>query len=108
MVEVSYKMPWDIENYYIVDSKILYIEITTPLMEFLYLDIEDIKESWIEMLGQFISNQPGVEMSWQMETRDDKALVTIQIAKPGEMESFSDLEARGAIDAVDALFDKKK
>ncbi|MHA1927621.1 MAG: hypothetical protein ACTSV2_03465 [Candidatus Thorarchaeota archaeon] len=100
-------MPWNIENYYIVDSKILCIEITTPLLEFLYTNIEDVKDTWVEMLGQFITDQPGVEMSWQMETRDDKALVKIQIAKPGEMESFSDLEARGAIDAVDALFDKK-
>ena len=100
-------MPWNIENYFIKDNRILCIEITTPLMEFLYSNIEDVKDTWVKMLGQFISGQPGVEMSWQMETRDDKALVTIQIAKPGDMESFSDLEARGAIDAVDALFDKK-
>lgn len=101
-------MPWDIENYYIVDNKILNIEITIPLMEFLYIDIEDVKDTWVDMLGGFINNQPGVEMSWQMETRDDKALVTIQIAKKGGLGDFTAAESKGAIDAADALFDKKK
>jgi len=60
------------------------------------------------MLGQFISEQPGVEMSWEMRPCGDNAIVTIQIAKPGNLESFTDSEARGALGAVDALFDKEK
>jgi hypothetical protein len=44
-------------------------------------------------------------MSWEMEPRDDNALVTLKIAKIGDLPEFSAEEARGAIDAVDALFD---
>ncbi|MFX1483278.1 MAG: hypothetical protein ACFFCP_08815 [Promethearchaeota archaeon] len=99
-------MPWDITNYNI-DKRILRVEITIPLMEFLYLKIDDVKEAWLEMLGQFISEQPGIDMSWEMEPRDEDAMVTIKIAKIGELPDFSPEEARGAIDAIDALFDKK-
>ncbi len=98
-------MPWSIENYNIVDGRILRVEITVPLMEFIYLKIDDVKEAWIRFLGGFISEQPGIDMSWEMEPRDDNALVTLKIAKIGDLPKFSPEEARGAIDAVDALFD---
>jgi hypothetical protein len=99
------EMPWNIENYNIVDGRILRVEITLPLMEFLYLKIDDVKEAWVNMLGQFIANQPGIDMSWEMEPRDHNAVVTIKIAKIGDLPKFSVEEARGAIDAVDALFE---
>jgi len=99
------EMPWNIENYNIIDGRILRVEITLPLMEFLYLKIDDVKEAWVNMLGQFIANQPGIDMSWEMEPRDDNAVVTIKIAKIGDLPEFSAEEARGAIDAVDALFE---
>ena len=98
-------MPWSIENYNIVDGRILRVEITVPLMEFIYLKIDDVKEAWIRFLGGFISEQPGIDMSWEMEPRGDNALVTLKIAKIGDLPEFSPEEARGAIDAVDALFD---
>ena len=98
-------MPWSIENYNIIDGRILRVEITVPLMEFIYLKIDDVKEAWVKFLGQFIADQPGIDMSWEMEPRDDNALVTLNIAKIGDLPKFSPEEARGAIDAVDALFD---
>ncbi|MGQ4912467.1 MAG: hypothetical protein ACP6KW_09895 [Candidatus Thorarchaeota archaeon] len=98
-------MPWDVENYYIVDDRVLRVEITIPLIEFLYTNIDDVKEAWLEMLDQFVSQQPGIEMSWEMQPRDEDAIVTVQIAKAGELGAFTDKEARGALDAVDALFD---
>lgn len=98
-------MPWSIENYNIVDGRILRVEITVPLMEFIYLKIDDVKEAWVRFLGGFISEQPGIDMSWEMEPRGDNALVTLKIAKIGDLPEFSPEEARGAIDAVDALFD---
>ena len=97
-------MPWDIENYVIIDNRILKVEISVPLMEFLYINIDDVKVAWLEMLSQFITEQPGVDMSWEMQPVDDNAVVTIQIAKAGQ---FTEAETKGAIDAVDALFDKK-
>ncbi len=100
-------MPWDIENYHIIDGRILNVEISIPLLEFLYTKIDDVKDAWMEMLGQFISEEPGVEMSWEMQPRGENAIVTIQIAKPGDLATFTDSEARGALGAVDALFDKK-
>ncbi len=100
-------MPWSVNNYNIMDGHILKVEITIPLMEFIYLKIDDIKEAWLEMLGQFISEQPGIDMSWEMEPKNENALVTIMIAKVGDLPKFSPEEARGAIDAVDALFDGK-
>ena len=97
-------MPWDIENYNIVDNRILKVEISVPLMEFLYVNIDDVKVAWLEMLSQFVAEQEGVDMSWEMQPVDDKAVVTIQIAKAGQ---FTKAETKGAIDAVDALFDRK-
>ena len=98
-------MPWNIENYNIIDGRILRVEISLPLMEFIYLKIDDVKEAWVDMLGKFIADQPGIDMSWVMEPRDENAIVTIKIAKIGELPEFSAEEARGAIDAVDALFE---
>ncbi|TFG30531.1 hypothetical protein EU528_08115 [Candidatus Thorarchaeota archaeon] len=97
-------MPWDIENYHIVDNRILKVEISVPLLEFLYVNIDDVKVAWLEMLSQFVSEQPGVDVSWEMQPVDDKAVVTIRIAKAGQ---FTKAETKGAIDAVDALFDRK-
>jgi hypothetical protein len=76
-------------------------------MEFIYLKIDDVKEAWLEMLGQFVSEQPGIDMSWEMEPKNEDALVTIKIAKTGDLPEFSPEEARGAISAVDALFEDK-
>jgi hypothetical protein len=100
-------MPWSVQNYNIIDKSVLQVEITIPLMEFIYLKIDDVKEAWLDMLGQFISEQPGIDMSWEMEPRGEDALVTIKIAKIGKLPEFSNGEVRGAIDAVDALFDSK-
>lgn len=97
-------MPWDVENYYIVDDRILKVEISVPLMEFLYTEIDDVKEAWLEMLNQFVVQQPGIDMSWEMQPRNDDAVVTIMIAKSGELDEFTAQESRGALDAVDALF----
>ncbi len=98
-------MPWNIENYNMIDGRILKVEITVPLMEFIYLKIDDVKEAWVNMLGQFITEQPGIDMSWEMEPRNEDAVVTIKIAKIGDLPEFSVDEAKGAMDAVDALFD---
>ncbi|MCK4566452.1 MAG: hypothetical protein KAU48_03995 [Candidatus Thorarchaeota archaeon] len=98
-------MQWDIENYIVVDNRILKVEISVPLLDFVYIDIDDVKVAWLEMLSQFVSEEPGFDMSWEMRPVDDKAIVTIQIAKAGQ---FTKEETKGAINAVDALFDKKK
>jgi hypothetical protein len=98
-------MPWNIENYNMIEWRILKVEITVPLMEFIYLKIDDVKKAWINMLGQFITEQPGIDMSWEMEPRNEDAVVTIKIAKIGDLPEFSVNEAKGAMDAVDALFD---
>ncbi|MGY5870946.1 MAG: hypothetical protein RTV72_01735 [Candidatus Thorarchaeota archaeon] len=98
-------MPWDIENYIIVDNRILKVEISVPLLEFIYINIDDVKVAWLEMLSQFVSEQREFDLSWEMQPVDDKALVIIQIAKAGQ---FTKAETKGAIDAVDALFDRKQ
>ena len=98
-------MPWNIENYVIVDNRILKVEIGVPLLEFLYIDIDDVKIAWLEMLSQFVSEQPGFDVSWEMQPVDERAVVIIKIAKAGQ---FTKAETKGAIDAVDALFDKKQ
>ncbi|MHA1907879.1 MAG: hypothetical protein ACW98Y_11335 [Candidatus Thorarchaeota archaeon] len=100
-------MPWDIENYHIVDGRVLNVDIAIPLMEFLFTNIDDVKEAWFDMLGQFVSEEPGFEMSWTMQPRNEDAVVTIKIAKAGYLSKFTDAEAKGAIGAVDALFDGK-
>lgn len=97
------ELPWDIISYNIIDNRILHVEITTPLIEFMYLKIDDVKKAWVKFLGQFIEDQPGIDMSWEMEPRDDNALVTIKIAKSGSLPEFSAAEAKGAIDAIDAV-----
>ena len=102
--ELCVEMPWAVDNYNILDGRILRVEITVPLMEFMYLKIDDVKEAWIRFLGQFISEQPGIDMSWEMEPKDNNALVTLKIAKIGNLPKFSEEEALGALDAVDALF----
>jgi len=97
-------MQWDIENYIIVDNRILKVEISVPLLDFIYINIDDVKVAWLEMLSQFVSEEPGFDVSWEMQPVDDKAVVTIQIAKTGQ---FTTKETKGAINAVDALFDLK-
>jgi hypothetical protein len=92
-------MPWNIDN------RVLKVEITVPLLEFLYIEIDDVKEAWLDMLKQFVSEQPGFDVSWEMQPQKDKAVVTIQIAKAGKLGKFTKKETKGAIDAVDALFD---
>jgi hypothetical protein len=98
-------MPWDIENYVIVDNRILKVEIVVPLLEFIYINIDDVKVAWLEMLSQFVSEQKDFDVSWEMEPKDENAVVTIQIAKSGQ---FTAKETKGAIDAVDALYDLKR
>lgn len=100
-------LPWDIENYHIVDGRVLNVEISIPLMEFIYTNIDDVKEAWEDMLGQFMNEQNGLELSWEMQPRDETALVTIKIAKPGELDKFTEHETKGALGAVDAMYDKK-
>ncbi len=97
---------WDIENYYIAGNKVLCVEFKTPLTSFLMVDIEDVKKEWLEMLGELATEQPGYEMSWEMLPKNDDALVIVRIAKEGALETFTDEEARSALEAVDALFDE--
>jgi len=101
-------MVWNVENYYIIDGRILRVEIAVPLLEFLYIRIDDVKQAWLEMLSQFVSEQPGYDVSWEMQPRQEQAVVTIQIAKPGNLGDFTKEETAGAIDAVDAVFEDKK
>lgn len=101
-------MPWDIDNYYIIDGRVLRVEISVPLLEFLYISIDDVKEAWLDMLRQFVSEQPGFDVSWEMRPHQDQAVVTIQIAKSGKLRAFTRAERKGALKAVDALFDNKK
>ncbi len=96
-------MSWNIENYYILNGRVLNVEISIPLMEFLYVNIDDVKQAWFEMLSQFVQEEPGLEMSWEIEPRDDHALITIRIAKVGELEEFTKDELEDALSATDAL-----
>jgi len=98
---------WNVENYYIKSAGVLCVEVSIPLMEFLYVKIDDVKKAWLELLKQFVSEKPGFEISWVMEPRDDDALVTVKIAKAGKLEQFTEKEKSGALSAVDALFDEK-
>jgi hypothetical protein len=100
-------LPWDIENYYINSNRVLTVEITVPLMEFMYTKIEDVKEAWFEMLSQFVNEHPGFEMSWEMQPREMDALVMVRIAKLGTFEDFTSKEASDALAAADALFEKE-
>jgi hypothetical protein len=98
-------MPWDIENYYVLNNRILHVEIFIPLIEFQYVDLDDIRDTWYDVLNEFVSTDPGFEISWEMEVRGDDALVTIRVAKSGELETFNEQEVKGALSAADALFD---
>ncbi|NHJ14064.1 MAG: hypothetical protein EAX95_10335 [Candidatus Thorarchaeota archaeon] len=100
-------MPWDIENYYINSNRVLTVEITVPLMEFMYTNIEDVKDAWFEMLSQFVNEHPGFEMSWEMQPREMDALVMVRIAKVGTLEDFTSKEASDALAAADGLFEKE-
>ncbi len=77
-------------------------------MEFRYTNIDDVRTAWVEMLGQFVAEEPGVEMSWEMCPRNEMAVVTIKIAKLGTLEPFTDSEREGALDAVDALIGERE
>ena len=57
------------------------------------------------MMSQVSTEEPGFDMSWEIEPRDDEALVTIKIAKAGILRDFTDFETRNMLSAVDALFD---
>ncbi|MFW9799224.1 MAG: hypothetical protein ACFFD9_02210 [Candidatus Thorarchaeota archaeon] len=99
-------MPWNIDNYFIMNNRVLQVEISIPLMDFLYANIEDVKDTWVEMLGQFVNEHPEFEMSWEMQPKEDDALVLVRIAKAGELTEFSAKEVKDALAAADALFDK--
>ena len=62
------------------------------------LDVIKTKDNYVPSQG------PNVSGDLVKPTVDDKAVVTIQIAKSGQ---FTEAETKGAIDAVDALFDVK-
>jgi hypothetical protein len=98
-------LPWNIDNYYITDERVLWIEISIPLMEFLYTNIEDVKEAWMDTMRSAISAAPGLDVSWEMQPYETNAVVTIKIAKKGELKEFSAKEAEVLLDAVDALYD---
>ncbi len=102
-------MPWDIRNYYIMGGRVLNVEITIPLLEFIYEEapkIEEVKDAWFQMLKQFVKEEPDYEASWEMQPEGDLALVTIRIAKKGELEEFTKKEIENALSASDALFEK--
>ena len=98
-------MAWEVENYYIVNDKVLCVEVTIPLMEFRHTKIDDVKKAWLEMMNQIVTEQPGFDMSWEIAPRDNDALVTIKIAKAGVLNDFTDTETRNMLSAVDALFE---
>ncbi|MBD3407455.1 MAG: hypothetical protein GF411_15160 [Candidatus Lokiarchaeota archaeon] len=99
-------MPWHIDNYYIHSGAVLCVEITIPLIDFLITEIDDVKNAWFTMLQAFVDQNPGFELSWEMEPRDDDALVIVRVAKAGELKKFTDLEKKAALSAADALFDE--
>ncbi|MFX0107073.1 MAG: hypothetical protein ACFE7R_02220 [Candidatus Hodarchaeota archaeon] len=90
-----------------MNKRVLQVEITIPLIEFIYANIEDVKDAWINMLGGFVNEHPQYEMSWEMTPQNSDALVLVRIAKAGELEEFSNGEAKGALAAADALFEGK-
>jgi hypothetical protein len=101
-------LPWNIENYFIMNNTVLQVEITIPLMEFIYVKIEDVKDAWASLLGQVVNEHPDYEMSWEMQPKDDDALVLVRIAKSGGLREFTPEEAKDALAAADALFEKPK
>jgi len=98
-------LAWEVENYYIVNDKVLCVEVTIPLMEFRHTKIDDVKKAWLEMMSQVIMETRGFDMSWEIEPRGDDALVTIKIAKAGVLKDLTATETRNMLSAVDALFD---
>jgi hypothetical protein len=98
-------LAWKIENYYVVSDKVLCVEVTIPLMEFLHTKIDDVKKAWLEMMSQVVMETRGFDMSWEIEPRGDDALVTIKIAKAGVLKDLTATETRNMLSAVDALFD---
>ncbi len=98
---------WTVENYYITDGKILTVEITIPLMEFIYVTVDDVKDAWLSVLQSIMNEIPGFDISWSMVPQDTMALVTIKIAKAGTLKEFTEEEIEGALTAVDAIFDEK-
>ena len=74
-------------------------------MEFLYTNIEDVKEAWMDTMRAAISAQPGLDVSWEMQPYETNAIVTIKIAKKGQLKEFSAKEAEILLNAVDALYD---
>ncbi|MGD9381868.1 MAG: hypothetical protein PVI03_05430, partial [Candidatus Thorarchaeota archaeon] len=98
-------MPWNIENYFILNNSVLQVEITIPLMDFIYVKIEDVKDAWVELLGQVVNEHPEYEMSWEMQPKDYDALVLVRIAKSGDLKEFTPEEAKKALAAADALFE---
>lgn len=96
---------WTVENYYIVEEKVLTVEVTIPLIEFLYITLDDVKDAWLSVLRSIMMEIPGFDISWSMAPRDEDALVTIKIAKTGELKDFTPAEIEGALTAVDAIFD---
>jgi hypothetical protein len=101
-------LPWNIENYFILNNSVLQVEITIPLMEFIYVKIQDVKDAWVTLLRQVVNEHPEYEMSWEMQPKHDDALVLVRIAKSGELKEFTPEEAKDALAAADALFDKPK
>jgi len=99
-------LPWTIENYFIMNNTVLQVEITIPLMEFIYVRIEDVKDAWVELLEQVVNEHPEYEMSWEMQPKNEDALVLVRIAKSGGLREFTPEEAKMALAAADALFDK--
>jgi hypothetical protein len=99
---------WDIENYYITGSRVLCVEFKTPLTSFLMVEIDDVKKAWMEMLGEIANEHIGYEMSWEMLPKGENALVLVRIAKEGELEEFTEEEAKTALEVVDALFEEEE
>ncbi len=77
-------------------------------MEFIYVKIEDVRDAWVDLLGQVVNEHPEYEMSWEMQPKDEDALVLVRIAKSGELKEFTPKEAEAALAAADALFETPK
>ena len=91
-----------------MNNTVLQVEITIPLMEFIYVNIEDVKDAWVNLLGQVVNEHPDYEMSWEMQPKDNDALVLVRIARSGGLGEFSPKEAKDALSAADALFETPK
>ena len=105
--EESFTVAWKVENYYIESGRVLCVEVSIPLRHFIYVTIDDVKQTWLDMLRQFVAERPGFEVSWAMMPRDDDALVTVRIGKLGNLKEFTKQESTDALSAVDALYEGK-